>query len=561
MLLLLACAAPPPDAGPAPLSVHDETLAGPNPPRPLTVQPGLRPSPSLPRALTADVVDAPRRSAKDSVLPELWTSLRGVDLDMDLGGPLMDRLDELPDSVVAVNGVSALTLPEMWGTPEQDYEDGLCQPLGLQWSFEEGGEDWEGELLLWQYNAFAMPIDWMMIEMSPACREALDGTPPDDVGDACSQNDEVAFFREGSACRGCLDGSSYDACVDEGECASQAPNAFHWAGGDDRFTDVQVSTSYILACAPNWLSLIYLISRYSDEPDPPSAFDQDAWIGYCLPYTDETSGEILVGCVGEDLQPNTEGHTLGEGIPVRVTHIRPEGTDIEGWHDRPGFLQSMRLSSGLTASQFWAGPSPGIAPLSAPMSSGGWGVNPTWLTPDGTDPTWPDDTFARDFVAAYTLKTSTARNGVLVSFDNHNRCESWQGPDDLGRYRCERLGVPVDGWNDDGYNADVGDGVFSIPIRTIASTGLPDPDVPGGAAIHVAGSPSFEQIEHWAYPHTWLPDLIPYDDAPTTTTTAGAGAIEGEAYRFDGHPDRIRMVMGSNWQRFPRPRDGEGDRP
>jgi hypothetical protein len=166
---------------------------------------------------------------------------------------------------------------------------------------------------------------------------------------------------------------------------------------------------------------LLVLSLADEDPVLPAPWDNPAWFGYCLAYTDATSGLITTGCLGEFTNPPSEGHVLGEGAPMRILDIRPSGERPGlGWWDRPAFLRGFTADVGgfgYSFDYFWAGPSPGLGPVSASIADSGWGMNPGVLRPDG------DDTFARDWVAAYTMKTSTARNGVLVSFDNHNRAD------------------------------------------------------------------------------------------------------------------------------------------
>jgi hypothetical protein len=525
---------------------------------------------SLPRAADAREFVYPTErplAPPDPVLPQLWTTVRFAEFDETVGLRLMERLDEIgkPDE-----GIAVLTLEELWGTEEGEYEDGLCEPFRVTWDFEtDDGEEWEAAISIPQFNGiFGEPQPFVAVLTSP-CRAALDaGTSPADAvaSGACHETDEQSFFREGTDCRACIEsGGKFDDCQAAGECPEQPPLTWFWTGVDGSKLLVETSFSYILSCAPYNGSLWYMVSKVDDDPALPAAFENDPWIGYCHAYTDD-NGDIQTGCVGEALD-GSDGHVFGEGVPTRIERIAVKNDDTFGWWDRPAFLQSLGAGS-VVVDWFWGGPSPGIGVLSAPSEQGGWGLPPTELRPDGADPNDPDDTFARDWVSAYTLKTSTARNGVIVTFDNHSRCaeDAWVGPDAKGRYRCERMVPPVAGWAEDGgtyWVTTEEEGLaYANPLRTIATTGLPDPDVPGGAAIHLACSESYEQIEGWTCPHTFVPDVVPFDDVPQDPDAAGAGALEGEGYRFGKDPDwDIRMTMGSTWRRFHRPYDGEGSHP
>jgi hypothetical protein len=535
------------------------------PPPDLRAQPGFAP-PMAHHGRIPDVAASPHLprfpGGGAGVLPPLWTRAEGVVLDPEAGQAMQARLDEFPQDLVDQQSVALLTPTEMWGTEANDYEDGLCEPLRGRWQFEEGGESWEAVLQLAQYNHMLFPPEPLLVELTATCGPALDLVAPADAvaaGD-CVEQDELSFFREGTQCRGCLDeGTGLTQCRAEAACPDTAPLTFWWLGYDGGTALVETGTTFMYACAPDLVELFYVLSIADDDPALPAPWDNPAWFGYCLAYTDETTGEIVVGCLGEYTNPPSEGHVLGEGAPTRILNIAREGDDQErGWWDRPAFLQGFTVGS-WSLDWFWAGPSPGLGPVSASSADQGWGVNPGELRPDGLD------TFARDWVAAYTMKTSTARNGVIVSFDNHNRCteDGWVGPDDRGRWRCEEMTGWTEGWSEDGAQFEIEGGMlFSIPIRTLASTGLPDPAVPGGLAIHVACSPIYEQIEDWTCTHGFEPDLVPYDDVPYGTEFTGTGAFEGESYRFGKDPDwDIRMILGSNWDRFHRPLDGAGEQP
>ena len=78
--------------------------------------------------------------------------------------------------------------------------------------------------------------------------------------------------------------------------------------------------------------------------------------------------------------------------------------------------------------------------------------------------------------------------------------------------------------------------------------------MPGGVAIHVAGSRSYEALQDWTWPHAFEPDIIPFDLTPEDETAAGDGVLWGQSYRFGKDPDQdYRMVMSANWRRFHRP--------
>ena len=401
-----------------------------------------------------------------------------------------------------------------------------------------------------------------------------------DSGD-CFDEDLNSIFPRGSLCRRCLDGgSSFEACVEADDCETEDQLVFWW-NLDDEGNGFLVETwqTYWAACAPNRYLFAMLVSQQDRSPRHPPAFEHDRWTGFCTPMWDPEISDAYYYCWGD--VEDDRSHTLAEGVPGRLQYIRPKGSDGEPWNDRLTFLNAIEIpSNGARFDHFWAG-NPGSGVVSAPWrhydsngdgeiglgdedwgsSYGGWGVNPNALRPGNDNPHDPEQTMARDWVAAITLKASTARDGVLISFSNHSRCaeDAWRGPDALGRYQCTQAELPHEGWINDGMShwTYAGSGQsLTMPMLTMGSTGLPDPDVPGGAVVHLAVTPAFESYEQCDVPHTLQPDLIPYADVPDTYPDH-QGALWGHTYRFGKDEDQdIRFVMGSNWHRGYCPADG-----
>jgi hypothetical protein len=186
-------------------------------------------------------------------------------------------------------------------------------------------------------------------------------------------------------------------------------------------------------------------------------------------------------------------------------------------------------------------------------------MNPYQLRPDGSDSSNLNDTFARDWLATLTLKTATTRDGVLINTYNHNRCQHWEGPFENGSYRCTEVGAPFSGWHND---AAAGPAVYFgapgswdeqfvqmlyFPIATIGSTGLPDPDVPGGNTVLLAGTdavadPDWDNCD---WPHHFTPDVVQFSTAMDADPSNGA--LWGDTYKFGKDPDLdLRVVLNTN---------------
>jgi hypothetical protein len=182
----------------------------------------------------------------------------------------------------------------------------------------------------------------------------------------------------------------------------------------------------------------------------------------------------------------------------------------------------------------------------------GWGLNPTDLRPDGEDPTVLDDTKARDWLAAATMKFSTTRDGVFIAMHNYNRFSAWETLPD-GRELCTQLEVPTPGWSNDAesvWSDSTFQQAYPFPVLTLGSTGLPDPAVPGGFVTHVAGSTALADPE-WddcTWPDTFEPDLAPIEDTPADF--GGRSSTLGQTWRFGAHPELdLRMTLTTNQAR------------
>jgi len=156
------------------------------------------------------------------------------------------------------------------------------------------------------------------------------------------------------------------------------------------------------------------------------------------------------------------------------------------------------------------------------------------------------------------LKMATWTDGILVNPVNHNRCaeEDWQGPHADGTYSCDEPGAwSTIGWGDDAlvswWDQPAGE-IYVFPLVTLATTGLPDPAVPGGLLPQVLGSTTLadEEWEACVWPETFVPDRVRlYDPAPATSRE-GYASFDGQTYRFGRDPDvDVRLFLATSQQR------------
>lgn len=184
----------------------------------------------------------------------------------------------------------------------------------------------------------------------------------------------------------------------------------------------------------------------------------------------------------------------------------------------------------------------------------GWGLNPMHLRPDGSDPGNLDDTKARDWLGGIAMKTATTKDGVSITMANRSRCVegAWEDPDGDGSFRCTQMEAPVGGWLNDGANfwwIAHGTATMAFPIATLASTGLPDPDIPGGIVPWVAGSPTLADpdFDGCSWGHSFIPDRAVYPDVPAVYD--GPASFWGDAWRFGAHADDVRILLYVNERR------------
>ena len=537
----------------------------------------------LPPSRVGEIGDPPRL-AQPSALSALGPDLEDLEIDMDRGQALADYVDENVDnSRWRRLGVQALTETEIWG---DDETPGLCEEGALLQSFEEDGVEYEASYAVASFVQFLDGPTAMMVDLDESCQEALLASAGDLdavlAAEDCDEFEEHTFFPEGSECRDCLSGAGdFPACVEDGACLEEAPYT-QWVQDytTGEKTWFQTAEADVWACAPDLASTMYVFGNFGSDGTLPAAFDHANWAFFCVAYWDERSDAPVYSC-GDGTGGWELGHTVGEGALNRVNYIRPVGSSDEPHYDRLWYAHSMNINRGPTLQYFWS-TAPGTAQISMTppgIRSGDpqlqvesdpiydspgsvWNLNPLALRPDGVDPTNIDDTFARDWLSVITLKSATQIDGILIRTMNHNRCleDAWEGPLEDGSYRCAEIGPGASDWMDDGRTSwtvniegpgDQDFGQFTWdPMTTIGTTGLPDPLVPGGATVQLAGTPGLanEDWEGCSWPTTFIPDSTAQETRPGAW--AADAPMWGDTWRFGAHPDLdLRVILATNQTR------------
>ena len=520
----------------------------------------------------------PEPPASDDLdLEPLGAPIKNASMDLDAGAELTAYVDEnIPLSRWNRYGISALTFEEVWGA---DGTGGVCEEGALLASFEEDGVQYEASYSAGRYGHFVGNITPLTETMSSGCEASLldaGGDIKAALDDRCDEYEEHTFFPEGSDCRACLEsgGGDYAACVDDGACLEEAVTT-SWTEIDGEKVWARTALGYAWACAPDIPAVTYLMADISDDGALPEPWDHAAWLYFCTAYWDDQAGEPAFGCQSGD-GGAALGDAVGAGVVGRVNHIRPEGEEGAPYYNRLYYSAKASVLGVGSITRFWASV-PGAGQISVERTEDtsfrgdfadepvgqqgivGWGLNPYELRPDGADPSVLDDTLARDWLATLTLKTATTIDGILINTYNHNRCLQWEGPNDDGVSRCVAMAPPDFAWDEDARShwwqrldtpGDWSNGpsqVLAYPYATIGSTGLPDPGVPGGNVVEIAGSPVLADPD-WdacAWPDQFVPDIAPYEAMPVDY--GGDAWLWGQTYRFGKDPDLdLRVVLNTN---------------
>lgn len=575
-LLLLAlacaagCAAPAPSTAPG-LPADPSAMRGPFARGDLQPLRSLRdPEARRPAGRLRELRDPPARPASDeTVLDKLASPITDAHLEEDLGEAMTEALEAADEEGANVNkyGPGVFDTYTLFG---DDFHEGLCEIPQITSTVEHGGEDWDITVGVAMMENFIGTPELMYGEMSNKCAEGLltaggDAEAAMESGD-CVDLEILMFLPEGSECRTCVEerAGDFTGCQESGECLEEAPMVA--AVGDTFWNEAEVP---ILACAPDYTIPGVVLGTYGQEGVQPDPFDLAAWGFICAPFADPDSGRVSYGCQ-DGTEGSPDGDTLRVGVAGTVEGMRREGDDEVYYRHRSYYTPRISLEDGTEIRYAWeAYTSYGV--LSTPPQTEdtnddglvdasddgfgngyyGWGLNPVELRPDGADPSALDDTFAREWFAAMALKTATTQNGVAIAMANHSRCaeDGWEDLDGDGVYRCVDMDPPEAGWLSDAnhlwwYHED--GTTYALPIATLASTGLPDEDIPGGIVPWVAGSPTLADPEwdNCAWEHSFVPDRAPLQDTPGDWE--GSASLWGDSYRFGAHDEDIRLVLYTN---------------
>lgn len=506
---------------------------------------------------------------RGSILLELGATLEDVGWTEDGGEAIDEALSDFSAGQIGNYGAGLLTVVQLFGDP---FHAPICEAPELLAELEDqDGQTWDATLELPQYTAFLDDLEAVMGSLSDDCADALlanGGDVEAAVDDRdCTEEEQHQFFEEGTTCGACIaDGGDFDACFDAGDCTEEAPQV-SWVLEDGEKAWYQLVSAVAWACKPDWLSPVYVLATVPPDGTLPESYDHASWNYYCFLLYDPGSDSLGYTCEAGD-DPHL-GHTLGEGALGRTAGMTNRDGELRH-AARMYYSPRVELNNGTVLRWSWLN-SGNNGRISKPFTiedangdgvtdsldpgfgypTAAWGLNPHQLRPDGVDEDALDDTFARDWLATAVLKNATTMDGVSIITFNHSRCQAWDGPDGEGRYRCIDMGAPEAGWLNDAlhYGADLGDGQiysYPVPITTIGSTGLPDPDVPGGIVPLIAGSQRLAEPdwEDCAWPSSFVADMAPYPD--TAWDYEGAASQWGDTYRFGKDPDLdLRVVLNT----------------
>jgi hypothetical protein len=520
------------------------------------------------RGWVPDVLDEePFPPDEYDVITPLLSPVTGAHFDRTVGEDMQALVARLDDEEFENLGLALLDR-------ETFIEE--CEAPFVDFTFAEGGTDYEARFEMSQGTLIADGVRRLFWRSMPeTCVTALRGSGGDVEAAGCEANIEASFFPEGSDCRACIEesGGDVEACTEEDRC-ERGPDYMLCVCPDaeepDTFTCHRAARAWFLGCAPDYGYQHYLLYTPAEGQEVARVYHNDEWNGLVLYFWDDGK-DGLVEYFNFGSSP--EYTTVATGIPGRVKYIREAGTEGTPWSDRRYYVSSIETDDHVFGG-FWAS-DPGYGSLSSPLeyedtdgdgeigpgddgfgfTRGGWGFPPWQERPDGSSK-------ALDYIAAYTLKTSSRRDGAWVYVYNHNRCQedSWIGPDEHGAWRCGVTVEPEGGWHNDGEisTREFADGTTAwtvTPMATLATTGEPDPLIPGGFVIHVAGSPALANPdwEGCTHVHSFQPDLMVYDKG---LPGLDEGSILGNTYRFGKDDSGIRMVLHASMERYYCPEGG-----
>lgn len=545
LLLASGCAEPLPTTPAAP-QPHVEHVAQ-------TRHHGLTPG-ALPTARLATLEPGvgATRLGEDNPLATLTSPLVNAEVVEDGGEAVEEALSAFSKRKVDAYGAGLLTSIQLFGDP---FHAPICEAPEIRVTLQDAtGEDWEAALEVPQYAPFIGELEALSSTLSATCESGLlDAAGDVDAAVAagnCSEEEQHQFF--GEDCLTCLsaNGGDFAACVDTGACIEEAPQVTWVLEGEEKAW-YAIAQGIAWACRPDWLALAYVLYTPTDSGGMPRSFDHAGWNYYCFPLYDPATEAVTYACDAGD--GPAAGHALADGMWGRTLWMEAED-GRRGHSLRQYYTPEVQLKSGVSVQYSWAN-SQNVGRLSKPIAladddpgigyaSASWGLDPHALRPDGAD------TFARDWLALLALKTATTMDGVSITVANATRCTEWTELD--GRAVCVTMGPPVEGWLNDAlhYGATLADGQtysYPLPVVTIASTGLPDPDVPGGIVPLIAGSDHLAS-PHWEnceWPNSFLPDRVRLPDQPWDHS--GPASAWADGWRF-GREDALdfRLVLSTN---------------
>ncbi|HNC95400.1 MAG TPA: hypothetical protein PKW90_04700 [Myxococcota bacterium] len=571
LLPLAACLAPPElpgaNTGASGLEGVPPQLAGPFAPTGAS-RPTLR---SLPAAQRHG--RPPQKGLEEeTVMDQLSSPVTDAVLVDGLGDRIAAKLDEAEASRRPVReyGVAALTQAELFG---DGLHEGVCELPQVRYNTTHNGQDWEITLGMALWENFVGDLNVGYASLTPGCANALaaNGGNADaamDDGD-CVDLEIETILPEGSECRACIEGNGGDllTCQETEACPIEAPEVV--AVGSEYWNRAEVE---LLACAPDYTVTAAVLGDFGSDGSLPTPFDVEGWGYICAPFYSPDSRSVEYACQGGNVyEPMAD--TLRVGVHGLVEGMRRNAGDSPSWSHRNFYTPRITLEDGSEIRSAWEAylslgmmvQEPAFAddngdgqfdPRDEDFGYGytGWGLNPMHLRPDGSDPNKLDDTKARDWWGGIAMKTATTMTGVPITMANRSRCAdgAWEDPDGDGSFRCTKMDPPVGGYLNDGANfwwIAHGTATLAFPIATLASTGLPDADIPGGIVPWVAGSPTLADpdFDGCSWGHSFTPDRAVYPDVPADYD--GPASFWGDAYRFGAHEDDIRILLYVNIKR------------
>jgi hypothetical protein len=504
---------------------------------------------------------APQADPMAALGAETWGRL-----DPDLGAAMLEALEDEPPEDVATYGAGTFTWEELFGSGYASGELGLCEDPYALLEFSEGGQDYEARADLYSFLALTGPPAALFMRLSETCTAAVDASGDIEaavLSGECTLEEEHGFFPDGGECRSCVaERGEVSACLAEALCDEEVPQTGMYGAQWYEWAEAEV-----LACAPDIRAKVLFASRdLPDDGTVPGPWDHYGWKWLCFELR-QTTGLMGMNCLVREVVGEELGDAYGEGLLTRLDWIREAGSDELEHVDRMGYTRRLHLDDGTVLAHDVLSFG-GTGQISTPFvpedgngdgaiddadwglaGHGGWGFNPRLLRPEGTNASDPDDTFARDWLAAVVLKTATTRAGVPINSMNYTRCEEWAGPHEDGSWTCVRNGAPKLPWFADNHVVwyDAAQTRITLSaMMTLGSTGLPDELVPGGFVPHIAGTASLANPfwDDCSWPHTFVPDHIRTEDMPHDW--GGPASMDAHTYKFGKDPEQdLRVVLAT----------------